>query len=221
MGLAMAHGTGDLGDMRSSYSAGELRREELDPDPIGQFELWFDQACKAGLPEPNAMGLATVSTSGQPSLRTVLLKSYDHQGFVFFTNYHSRKAREISDNPKVALLFTWLILERQITITGTASRIGTAESLKYFLTRPRGSQIAAWISSQSQVISSRAMLDVKLHEMKRKFVDGQIPLPSFWGGYRVRPQTIEFWQGRPNRLHDRFLYTRQDDDRWSIERLAP
>jgi pyridoxamine 5'-phosphate oxidase len=221
MGLAMAHGTGDLGDMRSSYSAGELRREELDPDPISQFELWFDQACKAGLPEPNAMGLATVSTSGQPSLRTVLLKSYDHQGFVFFTNYHSRKAREISDNPKVALLFTWLILERQITITGTASRIGTAESLKYFLTRPRGSQIAAWISSQSQVISSRAMLDGKLHEMKRKFADGQIPLPSFWGGYRVRPQTIEFWQGRPNRLHDRFLYTRQDDDRWSIERLAP
>ena len=217
----MPEPTHDPAAMRAQYDAPELRRQDLDPDPIRQFAAWFELACKSGIPEPNAMALATVSTRGQPSLRNVLLKSYDETGFVFFTNYQSRKAREISDNPSVALLFSWLPLARQVSITGAAERIGTAESLNYFLTRPRGSQIAAWISNQSQAISSRALLDGKLQEMKRKFAEGQIPLPSFWGGYRVKPQAIEFWQGRPDRLHDRFLYARQEDDRWSIERLAP
>ena len=210
----------DLALMRNEYRAGELRPEDLDPDPIKQFQAWFGQAVESQAPEPNAMSLSTVSAAGQPSLRTVLLKSYDAHGFVFFTNYQSRKSREIGENPRVALLFNWLTLQRQVSITGSASRISTAESFKYFLTRPRGSQIAAWISNQSSVISSRSMLEMQLEKMKQKFADGQVPLPSFWGGYRVAPSTIEFWQGRPNRLHDRFLYTRQDTE-WSIERLAP
>ena len=211
----------DPSQMRAQYDVGELRQDMLDPDPIRQFSTWFEQACAANLPEPNAMSLATVSSDGQPSLRTVLLKSYDSQGLVFFTNYQSRKARQIASNPNVALLFTWLPLARQISITGAARQISTAESFKYFLTRPRGSQIAAWISNQSSVISSRAILDMQLEQMKQKFAGGQIPLPSFWGGYRVVPKTIEFWQGRPDRLHDRFLYTRDSENRWSIERLAP
>jgi len=211
----------DLAQMRSDYQAAALHREDLDPDPIRQFALWFDQACRADLPEPNAISLATVSAAGQPSLRTVLLKSYDSRGFVFFTNYQSRKSREIAENPKVALLFTWLALARQVSITGVAERISTAESLRYFLTRPRGSQMAAWISNQSNVISSRSMLDMQLEQMKQKFADGQVPLPSFWGGYLVHLHTIEFWQGRPNRLHDRFVYIRRSVDTWTIDRLAP
>jgi pyridoxamine 5'-phosphate oxidase len=210
----------DLALMRNEYQGAELRQEDLDADPIRQFQAWFGHAMESGMPEPNAMCLSTVSAMGQPSLRTVLLKSYDDRGFVFYTNYQSRKSREIAENPRVALLFTWLKLQRQVSITGTASRISTAESFKYFLTRPRGSQIAAWISNQSTVISSRSMLEMQLEKMKQKFADGQVPLPSFWGGYRVTPQTIEFWQGRPNRLHDRFLYTRQESA-WRIERLAP
>ena len=211
----------DLALMREDYKQGKLDIEDLNPDPILQFGKWFDQAVQCKLPEPNAMSLATVSEQGQPSLRTVLLKSYDHRGFVFFTNLQSRKATEITANPKVALLFPWIILERQVIITGIASRVTTAESLKYFLTRPRGSQLAAWISQQSRPISSRQVLEMEWAKMKEKFANGEVPLPSFWGGYRVKPSTIEFWQGRSSRLHDRFLYTSAAEGSWKIERLAP
>jgi pyridoxamine 5'-phosphate oxidase len=197
-----------------------LNREYLDDNPFQQFELWFTQAIDSEIPEPNAMSIATVSSEGQPSLRTVLLKTYDEKGFVFFTNYESRKAQEIKQNPKVALLFPWVALGRQIKITGSASKISFTESLKYFSTRNRGSQIGAWASPQSSIISSRALLEEKVDEMKRKFSDGDIPLPSFWGGYRVIPENIEFWQARENRLHDRFIYKR-DENNWKVNRHAP
>ena len=210
----------DPAEFRARAMEHGLDLPELDPDPIAQFEHWYQLAIDAKLPEPNAMSLATVEGDGQPSLRTVLLKLYDADGFVFFTNYHSRKAREIDANDRVALLFPWVALARQVTILGHAARIPTAESLKYFATRPRGSQIGAWSSPQSQVITSRSLLEQKVDEIKRKFADGEVPLPDFWGGYRVIPDSIEFWQGRASRLHDRFRYTR-DDDHWRIERLAP
>jgi pyridoxamine 5'-phosphate oxidase len=167
------------------------------------------------------MSVATVDANGQPTLRTVLLKIYDEQGFVFFTNYESTKAKQIDAHPQVALLFPWVGLARQVKITGTASRVPTAESMKYFATRGRGSQIGAWASPQSQIISSRSLLEAKVDEIKRKFRKGEVPLPSFWGGYRVVPKTIEFWQGRENRLHDRFVYTLTDSGAWDIERRAP
>lgn len=199
-----------------------LARAELDPDPFRQFQQWFETAIGTDLPEPNAMSLCTVDASGQPSVRTVLLKLYDEQGFVFFTNYGSRKAREIDHNPKVALLFPWVALARQVQITGRAERIPTAESLKYFVSRPRGSQIGAWSSPQSQVIGSRSLLEAKVAEIARKFAQGEVPLPDFWGGYRVVPESIEFWQGRESRLHDRFCYRREGaSDVWRINRLAP
>ena len=212
----------DISDLRTEYILEGLRREQLNPDPFKQFELWFQQACDADLPEPNAMSLATVSTSGEPSQRIVLLKYFDRQGLVFFTNYESKKARQIEENPQVSLLFFWVALERQVQISGKAIKISTAESLKYFATRPRGSQIGAWCSQQSTVISSRQILEMKFDEMKRKFHNQEIPLPSAWGGYRIVPHSFEFWQGRPNRLHDRFLYSRLDvESAWDIQRLAP
>ena len=212
----------DISDFRTEYVLQGLTREQLAPDPFKQFELWFQQACDANLPEPNAMSLATVSDTGQPSQRIVLLKYFDRQGLVFFTNYESKKARQIKANPQVSLLFFWVALERQVQISGKAIKISTAESLKYFATRPRGSQIGAWCSQQSTVISSRQMLEMKFDEMKRKFRDREIPLPSAWGGYRIVPHSWEFWQGRPNRLHDRFLYSRLDvESAWEIQRLAP
>jgi pyridoxamine 5'-phosphate oxidase len=211
----------DLAQMRADYQRGELHRDMLKPDPVEQFALWFDEACRAGIVEPNAMSLATVDAQGRPSLRTVLAKQFDARGFVFFTNLESRKAREITANPQVALLFPWLALERQVILCGPAARISTAEALAYFVTRPVDSQLAAWASPQSRVLTSRKLLEMKWDEMKRKFADGRVPLPSFWGGFRVAPQTVEFWQGRPNRLHDRFEYTRQPDGTWKIERLAP
>ena len=212
----------DIGDLRNEYTLEGLTREQLSPDPFKQFELWFQQACTANLPEPNAMSLATVSAQGTPSQRMVLLKYFDRQGLVFFTNYESKKARQIEENPQVSLLFFWIALERQLQILGNATKISTAESLKYFATRPRGSQIGAWCSQQSTVISSRKMLEMKFDEIKRKFHNQEIPLPSAWGGYRVVPQSFEFWQGRPNRLHDRFLYSRLDvESTWNIQRLAP
>ena len=211
----------DLGAMRQEFVREGLDRADLDPDPIQQFERWFRQANDGGLLMPNAMSLATVDTDGQPSLRTVLLKFFDERGFVFYTNYGSRKARELEANPKASLLFPWLDLERQVVIVGFTERVSTAESVKYFLSRPRGSQLGAWVSDQSQIITSRQMLLSKFEEMKRKFHEREVPLPSFWGGYRVVPRAVEFWQGRENRLHDRFVYTRAAGDDWEIERLAP
>jgi pyridoxamine 5'-phosphate oxidase len=198
-----------------------LSRSSLDPDPIRLFEQWYTAAIETALPEPNAMTLCTVDEGGQPYVRTVLLKLFDREGFVFFTNFESRKARQIDRNPQVATLFPWVALARQVQITGRAERIPTAESLRYFATRPRGSQIGAWSSPQSQVITSRSLLEAKVAEMKQRFAHGEIPLPDFWGGYRIVPSRIEFWQGRESRLHDRFLYTREGDGSWRIERLAP
>ena len=211
----------DIHQLRKDYQNDALHREMLSADPMVQFEVWFQQACSAQLPEPNAMTLATVGTDNQPSLRTVLLKLYDENGFVFFTNYGSRKAREIADNHQVALLFPWIPLARQVTIIGMAEKISTAESARYFASRPRESQLGAWISRQSSILSSRQLLLQELEKMKGKFLKGEIPLPDFWGGYRVIPRTIEFWQGQTSRLHDRFLYSRQGDNTWTLERLAP
>jgi pyridoxamine 5'-phosphate oxidase len=199
----------------------ELRVQDLDRSPFRQFENWFQAATDAGLQEPNAMSLATVSEKGTPSLRTVLLKVWDENGFVFFTNHGSRKAQDIAGNPHVALLFYWAPLHRQIRIEGSAQQISTMESLKYFVTRPRGSQLGAWCSAQSSTISSRAILQTKLNELKQKFHGGEVPLPSFWGGFRVVPARFEFWQAGDDRLHDRFVYEPESDDTWSIQRLAP
>lgn len=208
-------------EIRSEYSRGALQREALKGSPLEQFSLWFEQAMEAGIVEPNAMSLATAGADGKPLTRTVLLKSYDERGFVFFTNLESRKARQIAENPHVSLLFPWLAMERQVIVCGTAERVPRGEALAYFVTRPRGSQLGAWVSAQSSVITTRALLEQKWEEMKRKFGDGEIPLPSFWGGFRVAPREIEFWQGRPSRLHDRFLYSRAADGSWKIDRLAP
>ena len=210
----------DLAAFRKEYSDRGLRREELNPDPIAQFSAWFIQATELAVHEPNAMTLATVDDAGRPCQRTVLLKYYDADGFVFFTNYGSRKANQIALNPQVSLLLPWLTLERQVIIQGRANKISTAESLRYFASRPRESQIGAWVSNQSEVITSRKFLLQKLSEMRAKFQQGKIPLPSFWGGYRVVPEAIEFWQGGPARLHDRFLYRKIAAD-WQLERLAP
>lgn len=211
----------DISNLRENYTRAGLNREDLNASPFAQFSLWFRQAQDARLPEPNAMGIATANADGVPSLRTVLMKYFDEQGFVFFTNYSSTKSTEISENPHVALMFPWITLERQVIIKGRAEKIPKAESLKYFTSRPHGSQLGAWVSHQSSVISGRKILELKLDEMKRKFKEGKVPLPDFWGGYRVIPDSIEFWQGRPNRLHDRFQYTRFGQGEWLIERLAP
>lgn len=210
----------DVSDLRHEYRKSRLDREDLRPDALDQFEDWFRQACKAELAEPNAMCLATSGADRQPSARTVLLKYFDREGFVFFTNTESAKARQIRENPKVALHFYWQALERQVIVRGEARPVTRKEALSYFMKRPRGSQLGAWVSQQSRVVSSRSILEMKLDEIKRRFADGKIPIPSFWGGYRVSAREIEFWQGRENRLHDRFLF-RRDVEGWTIERLAP
>ncbi len=210
----------DLAEFRKEYSDRGMHREDLHSDPVRQFEQWFQQAIELQLHEPNAMTLATVDATGMPYQRTVLLKYFDANGFVFFTNYSSRKAKQIGENPKVSLLLPWIPLERQVIIQGRAERISTAESLKYFSSRPRDSQLGAWVSNQSEVITSRKFLMQKLNEIKEKFQHGEIPLPSFWGGFRVVPEMIEFWQGGPARLHDRFLYRREGGS-WAIDRLSP
>jgi len=211
----------NVSGLRRSATGFVLDREDLAEDPMRQFEGWFRHACDTVPMDPNAVSIATVDAQNRPSSRTVLLKYFDEKGFVFFTNYESSKAIHIETNPNVALLFFWSDAARQVKIRGKAERIPAKETLKYFMSRPRGSQIGAWVSAQSSVITSRSLLENKFQEMKTKFRNKEIPLPSFWGGYRVIPEEIEFWQGRRNRLHDRFQYTKQDDGRWTIERLAP
>ena len=211
----------DLADLRREYSCHPLRREDLDPDPMRQFQLWFEQALEVEAMDPNAMSLATATAEGQPSLRTVLLKYYDEDGFVFYTNLSSRKADEMKENPRAALLFYWHELHRQVKVVGAVERVTATESARYFRRRPRDSQIGAWVSHQSTAISSRAILEEKFAEMMRKFANGEVPLPSFWGGYRLVPATIEFWQGRERRLHDRFLYRSGKTGAWTMGRLAP
>lgn len=208
-------------DLRQLFMQKGLQSNDLLPNPFKQFEAWYEQTLNTDIPEPTAMSLATVDEAGQPWQRIVLLKSYDENGFVFFTNYSSRKATHISENSKVSLLFPWHALGRQVKITGDAEKISTAESLKYFITRPRGSQIGAWASEQSKVVKSRSLLDGMFEEMKAKFAEGDVPLPSFWGGYRIKASTFEFWQARDNRFHDCFFYQRDDNEHWYHERLAP
>ncbi|MFM7606959.1 MAG: pyridoxamine 5'-phosphate oxidase, partial [Prosthecobacter sp.] len=201
-----------LSQMRRNYALGHLSRESLAAHPIAQFETWLKDAVEAGVIEPNAMTLATSTPDGMPLVRTVLLKSLDKQGLVFFTNLESRKAGHIAQNPHVALVFPWLALERQVIITGTAEPVPVTETVKYFLSRPRDSQIAAWASQQSRAISSRQFLEMEWAKLKEKFSTGEVPLPPFWGGFRVRPMTMEFWQGGSHRLHDRFQYNRGPND---------
>lgn len=216
----------DPAQLRRDYRRQDLRRGDLAEEPVAQFRRWFDQAVAAGLDEPNAMVLGT-SDGARPSARTVLLKAFDARGFVFFTHYESRKASEIAAHPEVSLLFPWYGLERQVAILGRAERISGAESLAYFLSRPVGSRLGAWVSQQSAVISSRSILEMQWQAMQRRFADGQVPLPPAWGGLRVVPFEFEFWQGRENRLHDRFRYRPAEPAgeggaaTWSIERLAP
>ena len=211
----------DISHFRREYLQGGLNKSDLDHDPVNQFAIWFDQARKTTIADPTAMVLATVDKDSRPSQRTVLLKYFDEDGFVFFTNYGSRKADEIASNDRVSLLFVWLELDRQVMINGYAEKISAKDSARYFVSRPRDSQVAAWVSSQSHGLSSRQALMQKFAEMKKKFGEGKIPLPTFWGGYRVVPSEIEFWQGRENRLHDRFTYKMKDNSTWTIERLAP
>ncbi len=211
----------DLSDLRQSYSRGSFSKEDLLESPFAQFEKWFQQAMDSRLEEPNAMCLATADASGQPKTRVVLLKDFSEKGLVFYTNYESRKAADLRENPKAAANFLWLPLQRQVNVTGRVERVSKAESLKYFLSRPFGSQLGAWTSPQSKVITSRSVLESKLDQMKRKFSEGRVPLPDNWGGYRIIPESFEFWQGRPNRLHDRFIYRLGEAGAWQAERLAP
>lgn len=210
----------DLESLRRDYLRGGLHREDLEADPFKQFEKWMQQAIDMEFSDPTAMTVATVSADGQPSQRIVLLKQFDPLGFVFYTNYGSRKAKELAANPRISLHFPWHEIDRQVKVCGTAERLSAAESLKYFVSRPRDSQLAAYASPQSQVLSSRAMLMNQFESIKQKFRSGDIPLPDFWGGYRVTPAEIEFWQGGANRLHDRFRYTLKNGS-WQIDRLAP
>ena len=211
--------TVDLTRHRHEFLQQGLSRNELDENPFKQFDHWFKQADELGVLEPSAMSLAT-SDEVNVGVRTVLLKFFNEQGFVFFTNYESKKSKHIAVNPQVALLFPWLSLERQVKITGRVEKVSQLDSLKYFASRPKGSQIGAWASEQSSHLSSRQMLMGQFEAMRAKFAKGEVPLPDFWGGYRVIPNSIEFWQGRENRLHDRFIYEKSGNE-WVISRLAP
>jgi len=211
----------EIEEFRREYLQGGLQREHLSDDPVEQFETWLAQAVAGGITDPTAMVLATVEAGERPWQRIVLLKDFGHEGFVFYTNLESRKAKAMADNPNVSLLFPWNVLERQVIIGGVVERVPMAEAARYFLTRPRESQLAAWASAQSRPVTARSLLEQKVAEMKHKFAQGEVPIPSFWGGYRVVPEQFEFWQGGAHRLHDRFLYSRTGDLDWSIERLSP
>lgn len=210
----------DLQEMRRDYKQSELDISSVDKNPFVQFEKWFSEAQNAQILEPNSMILATSGSDNIPNIRAVLLKIFDENGFVFFTNYNSDKAKEIGQNPHVALEFLWLDLERQVRVIGECKKITKSESLSYFSKRSRGSQLGAWISEQSKIIGSRKILLMQIEKMKEKFKNGKIPLPDFWGGYRVIPRKIEFWQGRENRIHDRIQYEKKDTA-WELKRLAP
>jgi len=210
----------DITNQRKEYTRTGLSHEQLNASPYKQFETWFKQAEESGHPYANAMSLATAGKDAMPQVRTVLLKTFDEKGFVFHTNYASDKSTQLTENPQASLLFHWLELERQVRISGDVEKVSMTESMKYFASRPRGSQIGAWSSNQSNVISSRSILEAQWQKMKQKFSEGDVPLPDFWGGYRVIPTRMEFWQGRSNRLHDRFEYLRVDDQ-WITQRLAP
>jgi pyridoxamine 5'-phosphate oxidase len=210
----------DYAGFRHEYVGPGLRRADLHSDPIQQFRNWFSAAIKAGIHDANAMTLATCA--GQvPAARIVLLKDFDEGGFVFFTNYLSEKGKQLEQNPNAALVMYWMEVERQIRVQGRVEKTSREESENYFHTRPAGAQLGAWASHQSEVIDARRVLDARLEEMKQRFAQGPIPLPPHWGGYRLRPERMEFWQGRPDRLHDRFRYSRRADGSWTIDRLAP
>ncbi len=211
----------NVDDLRQQLMQQGIKHSELDSSPLKQFEAWYKQTIEADIFEPGAMSLATVDANGQPWQRIVLLKLFDEKGLVFFTNYESRKADQIAVNPMVSLLFPWHSLGRQVKITGKAEKVSTAESLKYFITRPRGSQLGAWASKQSQMINSRSILETMVDSMKQKYANKEVPLPPFWGGYRVTPKTFEFWQARDSRLHDRFIYRKNETGEWFSKRLAP
>ncbi|MGQ9869316.1 pyridoxamine 5'-phosphate oxidase [Leptodesmis sp.] len=212
--------TPSIADLRLTYTRAQLTEADVDPDPIRQFQLWFEQALAADILEPNAMTLATATKDGIPSARIVLLKGVSDRGFVFFTNYESHKGQELAENPQAALVFLWQALERQVRIEGTVEKVSDAETVAYFHSRPRESQLGAWVSNQSQVIASREVLEQRLAELNQQYQNQEIPRPPHWGGYCVIPHMIEFWQGRPSRLHDRLRY-RLDNHHWILERLAP
>lgn len=211
----------DIADLRREYSQSALDIDSVHGSPHTQFRKWFEEAQKSELLEPNAMVLSTVDNDRQPYQRTVLMKAMDEKGMVFYTNYKSRKAQQIAENDCVSVLFPWYPLERQVIILGKAEKVSSKESMAYFASRPFGSQLGAWVSQQSKVISSRSILEMKLAEMKQKFKDGKVPLPDFWGGYRIVPESFEFWQGRKSRLHDRLIYSRDSEGQWAIKRMAP
>ena len=210
----------DASSLRKEYTRAGLDKADVDPDPIVQFHEWFEKVIDADLHEPNAMILATATADGKPSARTLLLKGYDERGFVFYTNYEGRKAREIEANPRCALLFYWGELERQVRIEGRASRLSGEESDAYYASRPRGSRLGAWASEQSRPVENKSVLKERVRALEDEYEGRGIPRPPFWGGYMVEPHTIEFWQGRENRLHDRLVY-RREDGAWRIERLQP
>lgn len=209
-----------LSDLRKEYIRAGLDESDADPDPIEQFRKWFDEALAADLHEPNAMTLATATPDGKPSARIVLLKGFDARGFVFYTNYEGRKGRELAENPRAALVFYWGELERQVRVEGRVWRVLEEESDAYYASRPRGSRLGAWASAQSRSVERRELVEERLRELEREYTGREVPRPPFWGGYRVEPEEIEFWQGRENRLHDRLVYRRSSDG-WRIERLQP
>ncbi len=213
----------NLADIRINYLRGQLRRADLRADPIDQFNHWMEDATAAGVVEPTAMSLTTAGRDGVPRVRTVLLKGLSDAGFVFYTNFESRKGRALEENPVASLLFPWLALERQVLVTGRVERVGDEETARYFDSRPRESRLAAWTSGQSRPVDSREALEADLERVRERFGadEGPVPVPPFWGGFRVRPETVEFWQGRANRLHDRFEFTRTSEGGWTLARLAP